>query len=338
MNERILIIQTAFLGDAVLTLPLIQASQKIFPSSEIDVVAIPSTQAIFKSSPHVKKVFSLDKKGKQKKLVSLIKFAFQIRKRKYSKIISPHRSFRTSLIILVSGVTETYGFDISSMSFIYRHKIKYRKDWHEVRRNLSLLNNKEFEENWNIKPEVLIASEVKSKINNLLGDIGDTKIAAVAPGSVWKTKKYPFEYFEEIIDFLISKSYKVVLIGGKEDAEEMNLLSAKFDNRVESFAGKLIIVESIELLNRCDFLICNDSAPTHLGMAADIPVLTLYCSTVADFGFYPYNEKSSYLSYDDLDCKPCGIHGYEECPLGHFNCGKFLDPDFVIQKLKSFQN
>ena len=51
------------------------------------------------------------------------------------------------------------------------------------------------------------------------------------------------------------------------------------------------------------------------------PVLTIYCSTVPEFGFYPYNKKSSYISFNDLNCKPCGIHGYEKCPIKSFDCG-----------------
>ena len=333
IKNKVLIIQTAFLGDAILTLPLIQEASKKFPDSQIDVIAIPSTETIFASSPFVRKVFVLDKKGKQKSILSLIKFSLQIRKTKYSKIISPHRSFRTSLLILFAGAKDTTGFDIAALNLIYTNKIKYRKDRHEVWRNLRLLNEKEYFENWRILPEIEVGSEAKSKVKNLFNEINSSKIAAVAIGSVWNTKKYPAEYFAKIIKYLRSKSYKIILIGGNEDRRESEEISKKFDKGVKSFAGNLSIIESVEFLRQCDFLICNDSAPTHMGMAADIPVLTLYCSTVPDFGFYPYNEKSFYLSYDELDCKPCGIHGHNECPLGHFNCGKFLKPEKVIETL-----
>jgi heptosyltransferase-2 len=88
------------------------------------------------------------------------------------------------------------------------------------------------------------------------------------------------------------------------------------------------------LLRRSKLLITNDSAPTHLGICADIPVLTLYCSTVADFGFYPFSPESDFLSYDELDCKPCGIHGHEKCPVDTFDCAKLLQPESVIEKAK----
>jgi heptosyltransferase-2 len=67
-------------------------------------------------------------------------------------------------------------------------------------------------------------------------------------------------------------------------------------------------------------------------MCADIPVLTIYCSTIPQFGFYPYNKKSDYISFDDLICKPCGIHGFSKCPLDTFDCAKLLVPNLVIEK------
>jgi heptosyltransferase-2 len=98
------------------------------------------------------------------------------------------------------------------------------------------------------------------------------------------------------------------------------------------------LIEVVELLKKAKILISNDSAPTHLGMCADIPVLTIYCSTLPEFGFYPYNKKSQYLSYNNLACKPCGIHGYDECPLKNFACGNNLKSSFVISKIEEMVN
>ena len=107
---------------------------------------------------------------------------------------------------------------------------------------------------------------------------------------------------------------------------------------MESYAGKLNTIESISLIKACSLLICNDSAPTHMGMAAGTPTLTIYCSTVRDFGFYPYNENSDYISFDDLKCKPCGIHGHNKCPENTFDCGLKLLPDLVIEKINRLLN
>lgn len=125
-----------------------------------------------------------------------------------------------------------------------------------------------------------------------------------------------------------------MLIGGKSDATLCGNILSNFENGVISAAGEFSIIESIEILKNCELLICNDSAPTHMAMCADIPVVTIYCSTVPAFGFSPYNKKSITVSYDDLECKPCGIHGHNKCPINSFDCANKLLPEKIIDKIE----
>ncbi len=334
MNERILVIQTAFIGDAILTLPMIQKLKENYPQSHIDVIAIPSTSEIFRSSPFVNDTIVLDKRNKHKSIRSLIKFAKELRSKNYSFVYSPHRSFRTALLVLLLNTKVSFGFETASLRHVYKNLIKYSLDEHEVKRNLKLAGFNSSNEEWRILPQINIGTTIIEKINNEIIFFAGKKLAAIAPGSVWETKKYPFEYFYEIIKYLVSIDYFVILIGGKEDIDLCDALENKFNEAVKSFAGSLSLIESIELLKRCKFLVCNDSAPTHMGMCVDIPTITIYCSTSKSFGFYPYNEKSISISYDDLECKPCGIHGYKECPIKTFDCGINLKPKKVIDAIK----
>lgn len=336
---KILVIQTAFLGDAVLTLPMIQKLKEIEPDSIIDVVSIPSTEEVFRASPYVNDVIIFDKKDRQKSLAALIRFIKFLRNKRYTKIYSPHRSFRSSLIVYFSGVKVTCGFSTSSLKKAYRVIVPYRKDRHEVQRNLDLIRYNYTEESWRILPEVEISFEIKDKIDEFLNINGvNNKFAAIAPGSVWNTKIYPKEYYVEIIRYLNLNSFSVILIGGNADVNLCQEIAAKFDRNIINAAGKFTVVETVELLKKAAILISNDSAPTHLGMCADIPVLTLFCSTVPDFGFFPYSYKSSYLSYNDLNCKPCGIHGLKRCPIKTFDCGYKLYPERVIEEIKDLIN
>ncbi len=336
--EKILVIQTAFIGDAILTLPMIQKLKTFFPKSEIDVLSIPATAEIFSASPFVNKNLILDKKGKHKSFFSLMSFIKEIKKNNYTKIYSPHRSFRTSFIVMNLGVDESYGFSTSSFKHVYKHLVEYIPQHHEVQRNLDLINF-DYKDDWKILPEINAAESVKVKINNFFDGINcGESIAAIAPGSVWATKKYPQNYFEEVIKFLLERSFNIFLTGSEKEKSFCESIAEKFDGGVISTAGKFTLVETIEFLKRMKILISNDSAPTHLGMCADIPVLTLYCSTIPEFGFYPYNKKSSFINLNDLYCKPCGIHGYEKCPINTFACGYELKPQLVIAKLKEMIN
>ncbi len=338
--EKILIIQTAFIGDAILTLPMIQKLKDIFPQSEIDVIAIPSTLEIFSASPYVNEVIILDKRQKHNSLFSLISFSKKIKKNNYARIYSPHRSFRSALLVMLLNIKNSFGFYNSSLRHVYKNLIEYKIHHHEVQRNLDLIDYKYDNDNWKIIPQVSTDENIKKNISDFLLQFkksgtasSQINFAAVAPGSVWQTKKYPLEYYEEIIKVLIEKSFYVLLIGGETDKIISETIAEKFGDKVISSAGKFSLTGSIELLKNVKILICNDSAPTHLGMCADIPTLTLYCSTVADFGFYPYNSKSNFLSFDDLNCKPCGIHGYNECPIKTFECGYKLIPEIVKNKI-----
>lgn len=331
-KEKILVIQTAFIGDAILTLPLIQKIKEAFPNSEIDVISIPSTEIIFRSSPSVSKVIVLDKKSKHKSLFNLFRFSRLIKNEKYNKIFSPHRSFRTSVIVKLSGVSETYGFENSSLKFVYKNVVPYLKDEHEVRRNLNLLKDFINPEDWKIQP-ILFPGDYIGTVNNFLNSVEGKKLIAIAPGSVWATKKYPAEYFGEVVKFLATQSYHILLIGGKEDHDLCESIGKGFESHITNLAGVFNLVESVQILAKCQLLISNDSAPTHLGMSANIPVLTIFCSTIPKFGFYPYNSRSRAIGFDDLDCKPCGIHGHTKCPEKTFACGYKLTPLHVIKEI-----
>lgn len=333
--EKFLVIQTAFIGDAVLTLPMIQKLKELNPHSLIDIIAIPSTAEIFSLSPAVNVVHVFDKRGRHKKLHRLYKFGKFIQQSGYSRIYAPHRSLRTSLLVMLSGIRETYGFNVNSLPHIYKYLAVYENAVHEVERNLRLIRFPVENNNWRILPEINIPSEAESKVEMYLRGFGKKiRYAAVAPGSVWNTKIYPTEYMDEVIHFLSGKYEQVFIIGGESDKEICRGFEDRNKGSVISTAGNFSLTESIALLKHMKILISNDSAPAHLGMCADIPVLMLYCSTVPDFGFYPYNKKSYFLSFDDLFCKPCGIHGFDKCPLGSFACGYNLKPETVIKKIE----
>ena len=329
--KKALIIQTAFPGDALLTLPLIQYLHKENYASEIDVLCIPATEEIFKASPYVNNVLIIDKKNKHKNILALLKYIKVLKNNNYDAVYSPHRSVRSAIITLMLGINETFGFDNSSLNYAFKNPVHYKIHDHEVKRNLSLTGDDFENGKWKIFPELRIPDSVIEQTDEFIKENSlREKFITIAPASVWGTKQYPINQFKEVIKLLNVDDNKIVLIGSKKDYELCSEL--EINNNVINSAGKFSIIGSAALLKHSKLLIANDSLPAHLGMCADIPVLMLYCSTVPEFGFYPYNNKSTFLSYDDLKCKPCGIHGYERCPLGTFDCGVKLRPELVVEK------
>lgn len=332
LEKKILVIQTAFPGDAILTLPLIQELKKKTPNYSIDVLCIPSTAKIFSASPHVNNVISLDKKGKQKSVVAFVKFIKELSSNKYDIVYSPHRSVRSALIAMNLSAKDSYGFENSSLPFAFKKTVKYDYSAHEVKRNLEFVGEDFNGDKWRIIPKTVISEESESKVKKYLSDNHIKKFITLAPGSVWETKKYPVDYYKRIVSYFIDLNYQILMVGGTTDKNLCETIRREYENNVFIAAGDFSFIDTIELLKSASLLICNDSAPTHLGVCADIPVLTIYCSTSPQFGFYPYNAKSDYISYDNLYCKPCGIHGFKTCPTGTFDCAKLLSPEMVINK------
>lgn len=332
LREKILVIQTAFIGDAVLTLPLIEQISLKYNNPIIHVLAIPNTKEIFENSNYINKVIVYDKRKKDKGIWGIIKLSKILRNENYTLIISPHRSFRTSILVMLSNVKNSIGFDNASINYVYKKIVKYNINEHEVLRNLRLIDFNTNEKNWRILPKLNFSKEVKEKVNNFLLKNKVSKFICIAPGSVWQTKMYPIEYYIEIAKHFSKKGLKVILLGSKSEYELCDKFITDDSENIINSAGIFSISEVIELISKSSLLICNDSAPTHFGMVSDAKVLTVYCSTIAEFGFYPYNSKSKYLSYDNLTCKPCGIHGRKECPLKTFDCGYKLLPNVIIKQ------
>ncbi|MCX8056258.1 MAG: glycosyltransferase family 9 protein [Ignavibacteria bacterium] len=330
--KRILVIQTAFLGDVLLSLPIAHHLKKNNPAYEVSYLIKKELSQISEIFHQIDEYILIDKS----KYFSSIKDVLKKIQNKFDVIIAPHRSSRTALISFFSKAPVRISFDKSSLNFLYTHLINYRKDYHEVQRNLSLIQPIVKEINWKEK--------ISLKLDNYI--MNDTfmswrydnkKIIVIAPGTNWETKRYPEYYFGILTKKFIEQGFKVVLIGANQDFEIGLRIEKQVKDEVNllNLIGKLTLKESISLINLSDLLICNDSAPTHMAVFTDTPILTIYGSTVPGFGFYPFRDFDRIVQIENLSCKPCGIHGHKKCPEKHFKCMIDLKPEIVFKEAVS---
>jgi heptosyltransferase-2 len=226
----------------------------------------------------------------------------------------------TGLLTVFSGAKETIGFNKNPLSFLFTKKIKHMistadKPKHEIERNNDLIEY--FTDNQAFRP-VLYPSP-KDYENILL--YKNTPYICVAPASVWFTKQYPKDKWISFIKKLPA-GVVIYLLGGKEDAALCNAIQEQCpDRQVVSLAGKLSFLESAALIQDATMNYVNDSAPMHFASAMNAPVTAVYCSTLPSFGFGPLSDKKFIVEIrEPLPCRPCGLHGFKTCPLGHFKC------------------
>lgn len=313
--NRILIIQTAFLGDVILATPVASELKRIFPDSKIDFLVKKGNESLLSNNPHLNEVFVFNKsKGKYKEIFSLTK---EFRKRKYDLVINLHRFGSSGLITMMSGGQKKYGFKKNPFSFSYSKKFDHQigNGLHEVERNLSII--KEFGATRKKRPELYPDKNHFLKIEKY----SDKTFFCFAPASVWFTKQLPKEKWIELIKKKSTEG-EIYLLGGKDDiglCEEI-IRESKVEN-AHNLAGELNLLESAALISKAKRSYVNDSGPLHLASSMNAPVTAFFCSTTPLFGFGPLSDDSELNQIEKLYCKPCGLHGFKACPEGHFRCG-----------------
>ena len=332
--KKFLLIQTAFIGDVILTTPMINAIKKKFDAAKIDFMTIPSSENVIKTNPNLNNLVIFDKKGKDKGLSGLLRMGKFVSGREYDVCISPHRSFRSAYLARKTGATIRIGFDRSAWKGAYTHIIPYRYDIHEIERNLSLLSVLDIPADL-IRPVIYADDADENKIIKVLEQYGldkKQKLFAVAPGSVWPTKRWPEEYYARFCKVMNEKAVNIVLVGGDKDKELGERIAAGCEGTY-NMAGSLTLRQTYSLLKKCQGILTNDSAPLHLGMAAGIYVFAIFGPTVPEFGFAPFGEKSSILEIKDLSCRPCTVHGGHRCPIKTFDCMQKQDPEYILHRV-----
>ncbi|MFN3403008.1 MAG: glycosyltransferase family 9 protein [Cytophagaceae bacterium] len=314
--KNILLIQTAFLGDVVLATPLIEKLHYNFPDAEIDFILKKGNESVLVNHPYIRNLIVFDKKQKVKSLIAIIK---KIRHEKYDLAVNMHRFGSSGIFMLLSGAKTKTGFDKNPFSFCYNHKVKHvigEDGEHETKRNLKLIEP--FTDNSFFPPRIYPTAFDLEKIEKYK----ETRYITIAPASVWFTKQFPAGKWVELLDFLSNDNIKIFLIGGPGDfslCEEIKNSSS--NNNVSNLAGKLSLLQSAALIKDAELNYVNDSGPLHLASATNAPVCSVFCSTVPEFGFGPLSEFSRVIQTEEkLHCKPCNLHGFKECPEGHFKC------------------
>ncbi|KAA0257370.1 lipopolysaccharide heptosyltransferase II [Deferribacter autotrophicus] len=333
---KILVFNPSFIGDSILTTPLIKALKHFYPDSKIDFCVRPESAPLFKNLKFIDEVIIFDKRKTEKGVRNLFRFAKKLKEKNFDLIISCHKSLRSTLINYFANPNKSISFKESTLSFLYTKTINRDMSLHEVERNLlllkPLLKNINFQEIKKIagKPEVSYDDILYIKIKKFLkASFPNRKIVGIAPASVWPTKMWPAEYFSKLIEKLYKNNYIPIIFASKNEIPVVNKIKTYTSTPFINLAGKTSILELSTWIKSVDLLISNDSAPLHISVAHNKPVVAIFGPTVKELGFYPYDDKSIVVENKGLDCRPCGLHGGKKCPKKHFKCMLDISPEEV---------
>ena len=327
-----LVVQTSFLGDTVLTTPLLAQLSNRGP---VDVVTTPASAALLAHHPAVRAVIAYDKRGADRGLLGLWRLARRLRANGYDLALLAQGSWRSAALALLAGIPNRIGFTTSAGRLLYSKRVPYRDDLHHAARLLMLARPNGREPTpAELRPSLAPGATERDAVDALLqhgGMRAGERLVAVAPGSVWGTKRWPY-YPELAVE--LAEDARVVVVGSAADAPLAAAIIAAAPGAIDA-TGRLSLLASAELIGRCGVLVTNDSAPMHLASAMGTPTVAIFGPTVPEFGFGPLAPRASVVGLDALPCRPCDRHGPERCPLGHHRCMRELTTSMVAARARA---
>ncbi len=328
--NKILIIQTAFVGDVILATGLSTKLKRFIPDSKIFFLVRKGNEALIEESSSIEDVLVWDKKkAKYANLWSLIR---KIQEEKFDLVLNVQRHFSTGLMTVMSKARVKVGFQSNPWSRFFTKSVKHEfpsvSGMHEIERNDRLIS-------WltDSKAQAPVL-EFSESTNYSVDGYKQIPYVTIAPASVWETKQFPVEKWTKLIN-RIDPAMQVFLIGAPEDEKICTKISLEsMHNNTTILAGKLTLKQTAVLIKDASFSFVNDSAPLHISSSFNTPVCAIFCSTIPEFGFYPLSDISVIVeTKEKLYCRPCGLHGKSSCPEKHFRCGYDIDISTIVLKV-----
>jgi heptosyltransferase-2 len=336
--STIAVIQTAFLGDVALSLFFLEELRACAPHARILFVTTPASASLAGCSTSIDEVIVFDKRGADSGVGGMVRLSALLKKRGVDLVFGLQRSLRTSVVARLCGARTGVGFKNAAASWLYSHRVEWNLGVHETQRNHALLSV--FDDTLDAvvpmsipalqtslqgMPDDALAQEFSGSTN------AGQKYIVLAPGSVWATKRWPEEHWITLATKLVHSGHKVFVLGGAGD----QLLCARIAGAAGAMSVSaedtaLTLPQSLRRIQQADLVVTNDSAPTHLAALAGTRTLTIYGSTIPGFGFGPRGSGDRIVENESLSCRPCGIHGRRECPLGTLECLQSISAEQVF--------
>jgi heptosyltransferase-2 len=334
---HIVVVQTAFLGDLVLTTPLLRELRRARPGARISVVTTPLGREVFGTLPYVDEVQLHRKRPSLPSLVSGWLLGRRLRANGVDVAIAAHRSHRSGMVVRMSGAARRVGFHDAAGAWAYTQRVERDLRRHAVDRYLGLSVAVGGDpQRAPRQPELRFPASASRQVARTLAGAGiseDAPLLCLAPGSVWATKRWPPDGYAALATAARARGLQPLLVGSTAEAALCRRVADHCAERVPVVAGRTGISELAALFSRSRALVSNDSGAAHVAAAVGTPVVTIFGATVPALGYTAVGESTRIVEHESLDCRPCHRHGARRCPRGHFRCMREISPGRVLVSL-----
>ena len=309
---KILIIRFSSIGDIAQTSPVVRCVRKRYPDATIHFLTKPQFAGIVAHNPNIDKLLLLDE--------SLLETLKKLRAEKYDVIIDLHHNLRT-FIIKNLLLAKSYSFPKMNIEKWLMTTFKINllpKDIHLVDRYFEACKAIGVA-NDGLGLDYFLAENDKVNVEVALPKGFAGNYIAWIIGAKYFTKILPKEKVVDGIKQLLQSqpNTKIVLIGGKEDAERGSFVTDCFEGQVFNACGKFTLNQSVSLVKHAQVVVGNDTGLTQIAPAFKKHLISVWGSTSNVFGVAPYfgnsDMQSKIIEVNHLACRPCTKFGRNEC-------------------------
>ena len=331
--KRILIVRTDRIGDVLLSTPVIKAMRDSYPDAYISMLVSPYAKDIVEGNPYLDEAIIYDKDGKHKSWWRSLKFASNLKKKRFDLSLILHPTNRAHLITFFAGITKRIGYD-RKLGLLLTDKIKHSKqlgEKHELEYNLDLLRYLGIEPKdkglfMPIRPE---SEQWAQELFRQEGIKNSDKLLAIHPGASCPSKVWPNERFAELADGLAQRyGFRVAVVAGPKDIALAQNVIKHMRNPAINLAGRISVSQLASVLKRCQLFISNDSGPVHIASAIGTPVISIFGRSQKGLSpkrWGPLGEKDR-IAHKVVGCVECLAHN---C-VRNFACLKAVTVDYVL--------
>ena len=332
---RILIVRLSSIGDILLSFPLVQAIANSYPEAKIDFLTGKAhTELLQPIASRLDKILRFDKTHDRRERGRIRAI---LRKSDYDFILDIHNNHRSRSMLAGLGISVHRLQKYRVRRFLYT-KCRWKSVYPHIHVAQKYLNTFPIALD---NPDLYVKidyglPELTENIDNFLADFPPKKPKIILfPGARHFTKRWPLEYYAELIAVILDQTDWQVIIGGDtEDGQYVSQLKVLENQRVHNACGQFDLLEIMLLIRICDWVVSNDSAPMHMAALFHKKQIAIFGNTVPRFGFAPLNPKAVILENRQLRCRPCSHIGYKKCPKGHFRCLRDISVESVMKKLE----
>ncbi|MCB0376926.1 MAG: glycosyltransferase family 9 protein [Bdellovibrionales bacterium] len=313
---KVLFVRFSATGDIVLSTGVIDYFHRKFPEAEIDVLTSPGGKAIFASLGSIHQIFTLPAKSS---IIQMIKLYRTIPDYDYVFDLQGNlKSF--SLAAFVKGrFTHIKKQSRERRAFVKNRKYKSELTKHVVEKYAEVCLSP-----FNIEiPEL---EKLRPRFPDFEGldvsGLSFPNFIVLHPYASQKNKEWPG--FFELANTLIFNGINVVIVGNGDKP---------WPKEVINFSNQTSLEELMSIIKKATAVVTTDSGPMHISIGFKKPTLAIFGPTTKEFGFYPSFERCAVVEDEELDCRPCHVHGGNSCPQGHFHCMKAITSQQVFRRL-----